>query len=107
MTKDILTQRDVLNKYEATIVELFQDFFRENKVQLYLFGSRAKGTANKASDIDIAVKCEKEISVQLSKIRETLHESHIPYKVEVVDFHKAGKALKQSINSEGILIWEN
>ena len=109
MSKDVITKTNegVLNQYKPKIVEIFKKFLDDQRVQLYMFGSRAKGTAHNASDIDVAVKGENITPVQLSEIRDALHESDIPYKVELINFKSANKAFKQSIDNEGILIWEN
>jgi predicted nucleotidyltransferase len=59
---------------------------RGHAVQVLLFGSRATGKAGRASDIDVAILPEEELPVGLlSRIRESLQESHVPFTVELVD----------------------
>jgi len=65
---------------------LFQ-FLDSQKDMAFIFGSRATGSSRKFSDIDIGVKCEKQIDLLLlSDIEEAFEESNIPYKIDVVDF---------------------
>ena len=61
----------------------------EEEYEAFVYGSRADGTAQRWSDIDVGVRGEKQISgLLLENMREELEKSDIPYKVEVVDFAK-------------------
>ncbi len=55
--------------------------------RLFLFGSRATGTARRFSDVDVGIEGPKPVSSTiLMNVQETLEESDIPFKVDVVDF---------------------
>ncbi|MBI5083413.1 MAG: nucleotidyltransferase domain-containing protein [Acidobacteria bacterium] len=74
---------------------------REAKV--YLFGSWAKGTATRASDIDIAVLGPAPLPGWLmSEIAERLEDSSILYRVDLVDLAKAPVAFRTKVQSEGV-----
>lgn len=73
----------------------------------YLFGSRATGTARSTSDFDVAVLAGEDISRELSVAREMLEESHIPYKVDVVDLRSASPAVRRAAQAQGVLLWKN
>jgi predicted nucleotidyltransferase len=61
----------------------------KEEYEVFVFGSRADGTAEKWSDIDVGIRGRKAASgLVLENMREELEESDIPYKVEVVDFAK-------------------
>jgi predicted nucleotidyltransferase len=72
-------------------------------VQVFLFGSRATGDAGRHSDIDIAVLPLGELPVAtLSRLRERLEESHIPYPVDVVNLANAESSLRRRVLAEGV-----
>lgn len=75
--------------------------------RIYLFGSWARGEQRRSSDIDIAVEHQGTITPsQFAAVRERLEESHIPYRVDVVDLTKAGDDLIKKVRAEGIL-WKD
>ena len=72
-------------------------------VQVLLFGSHATGKAGKSSDIDVAVLPGGELPVGLlSRIRESLQESHVPFSVELVDLSQTDEAFRERVLAEGI-----
>ena len=75
---------------------------------LYLFGSRARGTAWRRSDFDLAI-LPKEGYSQVERLRfaEALERSPaIIYTIDLVDLTEASMDLRQRINEEGVL-WKN
>lgn len=86
--------KDVIKKYNEV----------ENA---YVFGSRAKGTYKKGSDIDIAIK-GKNITVDtVAKIQEELEEeTTLPYFFDVVHYDTCStKELVEHIDRVGICIY--
>ena len=78
-------------------------FLGPQRASLFLFGSRARGEARRASDIDIAILPEAPlIPGTLARLREALEESDIPYRVEVIDLSTASKGFRRKVLSEGI-----
>ena len=72
--------------------------------EIYLFGSRVRGTHAKWSDIDIALKSEQKISkYAIGEAKSMLEASNIPYKVDIVDFNAVSDDMRESINDEGVL----
>ena len=70
--------------------------------QVYLFGSRANGTARERSDIDVAVWPLAELPVgTLALIREALEETTIPYTVDLVDLRDTDEAFRRRVVTEG------
>lgn len=68
-----------------------------------IFGSRAKGTARKGSDIDIALVGEKIDYKVISKISYILNQDlPIPYKIDLIDYNSLkNKGLKAEIDEYG------
>lgn len=60
------------------------------RARVFLYGSRARGTATKTSDIDVGIVPNQPLPPDLlSEVREALEESTILYPVEVVDLSRA------------------
>lgn len=75
--------------------------------KVYLFGSRARGTHGKASDIDLAVDAGHELSdVCIDEVKSVLGATNIRYKIDVVDFHGVSADMKASIKRDGKL-WKS
>ncbi len=71
--------------------------------RLKLFGSRARGDARRASDIDLALIAPQPIALaDMALLREALDESHIPFRVDLVDYASAPARLRAAIDREGI-----
>ncbi len=69
------------------------------------FGSRASGSVSVASDIDVAVLPRSPLPAGLlSRIREALEESHVPYRVDVVDLSSVEPAFRKRVLETGV-IW--
>lgn len=75
---------------EKTLKEIKKIIFRfldSKRYQVFVFGSRATGKAEKYSDYDIGIIGKKPVQWSvLAKIDDALEESDLPYKVDVVDF---------------------
>ena len=89
----------------AEVRRLVPDYLRPWRVRVWLFGSRARGDAVRGSDVDIAVLPEeRELPVDwLAGLREALEESHVPWRVDVVDLREADATLKKVVEREGVL----
>jgi predicted nucleotidyltransferase len=71
--------------------------------RIFLFGSRARGDARRASDIDIALEGSSPLPIELlSEIRDALEESEILPRVDVVDLMRASAELRRRVHQEGI-----
>jgi uncharacterized protein len=71
--------------------------------RLYLFGSRARGDAGRASDIDIAILPDTPLEPgTLARIRDALEESTIPYEVEVIDLSSVDEPFRRKVLAEAI-----
>ncbi|MFA6034651.1 MAG: nucleotidyltransferase domain-containing protein [Myxococcota bacterium] len=70
-----------------------------------IFGSRANGTATRASDIDLAVEAPALSGAEWSRLKEAIEEAPIIYEIDVVrvdDLQNA--ALREKIEREGVEI---
>jgi len=69
--------------------KFLKEFFKNDNVKVYLFGSRARGDFRKYSDIDIAVESDNDLRDKIIELKEILEESNLIYKVDIVDLKRA------------------
>ena len=74
--------------------------------EVRLFGSRATGTARRASDIDLAISAPDATADQWLELTEALEEAPIIYEFDVVRTERATHPrLKEKIAREGLTIY--
>jgi len=92
----------------ANLVQVRQiilQHLKDYSVQLYLFGSHARGTARSTSDIDVGILPKAPLPIGiLAELREALFESIIPVSVDLVDLSYTDEDFKQQILKEAI-VW--
>ena len=64
------------------------EYFKNKDVEIYLFGSRAKGKERRYSDIDIAVSSKEDLKYEIARLKEIIEESNLIYKVDLVELKK-------------------
>ncbi len=76
-----------------------------HNIKTCLFGSRATGSARKFSDIDIALDAGgKPVPTALMvNLAFLLEESHIPFRVDLVDMQGVSSLVRESVKKEGQL----
>ncbi len=74
--------------------------------KFYIFGSRAKGTNKKYSDIDIAIDLNgKKLDTSiLGKILIEFQDSTLPYEVDVVDLNSIDEKFRNLIKKDLVLL---
>jgi uncharacterized protein len=80
---------------------------RSKNVNLYIFGSRARGTQHPFSDIDILLVEPNDFRIsasELSKIKEALEESSLTVKVDLVKIQDLAKSYVDRVDAEKVLI---
>lgn len=73
--------------------------------RVWLFGSRARGDHRKFSDIDLLFELPNGDALRpslLSEIRESLEESTLPYKVDLVPLSELAEAYKAGVLKDRI-----
>lgn len=91
----------------AQIKMILTKALKDEACTIYLFGSRATGTATTTSDFDLAVLANSDISVKLSLAREMLEQSNIPFKVDLIELKRTSTAFSHRVQSEGVVLWKN
>lgn len=85
------------------IQRIVREILNDQPVELYLFGSWARGDVRQASDIDIAVLPTGPLDpAVLATLRSALEESNVPYRVDVVDLRRTSDDFRRRVLEEGI-----
>lgn len=88
-----------------SIEALTDTLIREPDIELaFLFGSRAKGTGNSNSDIDIAVRCHDELSAERKLAIMSSIGATFGLPVDLIDIRKAGEPLLGQILQGTMLV---
>ena len=67
---------------------------------VYIYGSRSRGDHQKFSDLDLMVEGSESLKNQLGSIKETLEESHFPYKVDLVHLNDFAEAYLENYQKD-------
>ncbi len=78
-----------------------KEYFETDEVDLFLFGSRARGDYNKFSDVDLGIYKKKDVDLKISLLREILEDSNLPFNVDIVVLNNNEK-FKDIVSKEGI-----
>lgn len=106
-----ITKKEIkaIIEYEELLLKKFPKRIRK----LMLFGSKARGDANRSSDIDILVVVRRNGKKVVRKIVELTHQPIAKYLVDISpivveeNFFKSWSPLLEHINKEAITIWTN
>jgi len=86
---------------QLLLSQVFHQFIPN--IPVYLFGSRATDAAKPMSDLDICLKADQSIPFELlAALENALMESPIPFKVDVVDWHRLTPTFQQHIKGHWI-----
>jgi predicted nucleotidyltransferase len=79
----------------------------ESMEEVILFGSRAKGSFRKNSDIDLAVKTSEELSFrEKRKLREKVDEAAGIYSVDLLFWDEISEEMREQVEREGVWVWK-
>ncbi|HJY64361.1 MAG TPA: hypothetical protein VJ455_09410 [Ignavibacteria bacterium] len=91
-------------KWLKMLKEVCLNYIDRDKYAVFLFGS-AVSDILRANDVDIGVLGRKELPQNIkSVIYNVVEESVIPFRIDIVDFHVAGKRFKK-IALSSIKVW--
>lgn len=89
------------------IRSILASFLQKNpKTKVYLFGSRANNKFKKYSDVDLLIESNsKDIQRDISKIKDALEESDLPYQFDIIHQSKVIPEYQKQINRQKVLFW--
>lgn len=87
------------------------DFIQNNAIKklwsldatVWVFGSRARGDHKEFSDLDLYIESKDDISKEIDQIEETLIESDLPIKVDIVLSSNFAESYRTSLDSDKVL----
>jgi len=72
---------------------------------VYIFGSRVTGKQKKFSDLDICLKSEEAIPIEvIASLKESFSNSDLPYMVDLIDYQTISPEFRKIIDTTGINI---
>jgi predicted nucleotidyltransferase len=94
-----------LSQTELVIVRAIPRTHLPPATQAWVFGSRATATAQRYSDLDLALEAEQPLSPDvLGDVAEALSESDLPCKVDVIDLRSVDPAFRAIIEPDMIAL---
>lgn len=103
MTEKIRLDEKYLNILKDLLLSVFS---KEDKVKVFVFGSRATGKEKKFSDLDLLFYSRKIVlDKKLSLLEERIENSDIPIKVDIVDWKNLVKEYAPQIKKQKIPFW--
>ena len=92
-------------KYLDMLKEIILSLIDNEKVMVFLFGSRISENHSSRADVDIGLLADDKLSTRLfHTIRNAIDESIIPWEVDIVDFTRVDPTFKEEALKD-ILIW--
>lgn len=77
-------------------------------LEVWAFGSRARGTAKPYSDLDLAVVAGAPLPLEiLANLADAFSASDLPWKVDVVDWATAGENFQRIIERDRVVLQES
>ena len=87
-------------KYYDLLKTSLLEFFSNNRVQIFIFGSSTKSDC--FGDIDIGIMGEID-DKKIRELRDFFEESNFPFFVDVVNFNKVDEPFKKNVLNNKIL----
>lgn len=95
------------NKYLLELKDLILSELKNEKVKVFIFGSRARRDNYIASDVDIGyIPSNNFDTKKIALLKEKIDNSNIPYKVEIVNFDHVSEDFKNEA-LKNIEIWKD
>jgi predicted nucleotidyltransferase len=83
---------------DALILRILAQHLADRRGTVYVFGSRAKGTARKYSDVDLLLELDPPAEAKLlGDLADAFEESSLPFTVDVVSFSELNLHYKDEI----------
>lgn len=85
------------------LLKLVVDPLKKLGAEVWLFGSRARGTHQKFSDVDILFRMNQNTSISgadLGLIKESIEESAFSYKVDIVNYEELAQSYIAGIEKD-------
>lgn len=93
--------------YIIKLKDMVLNILIDEKVKVFVFGSRARGDNQHTSDVDIGlIPYDKINRKKVVQLKEEIDDLNIPYKVEIVDFSQVSESFKKEAIKE-VVVWKD
>jgi predicted nucleotidyltransferase len=92
----------------AMLKQAFSGFL-PTETEVYVFGSRAKGTVTRASDVDLLLKNTRPLTLtERAQVKNAIDITHLLYRVDIVDYHTLNSDFRAAIEPDlRLLNWQD
>lgn len=98
-----MTRFGLTAQHEQVLTDILIAPLLKQGASIFVFGSRARGDYRKFSDLDILVEGVVPESL-LSRIRESLEESSLPFRVDIVSLHDLADSYRAGVLRDRVAI---
>lgn len=87
--------------------EIVRDILRKHvpEFEVWAFGSRAKWTAKKYSDLDLAIVSDHPVPLDvMAALADDFSESALPWKVDLVDWASTSEAFRNIVERDRVVV---
>lgn len=88
---------------ESRHLEMVKEIIKIYPYNFFVFGSRAKNTSHKFSDLDLCIMEEVPGNI-LSQMEEDFQESDLPFKVDLIQWQKISEDFRKAIGENLIAL---
>ena len=89
-------------KHLQILLDIFKNYCP--KAEIWAYGSRIKGEAHDASDLDLAVKDFNDKNKNVYELKELINNSNIPIIVDILDFNNIPESFQKVIEKYYVVI---
>jgi uncharacterized protein len=93
---------DITSQHKETLQSLLGRYLPG--VEVWAYGSRIKGTARPASDLDLAAFAAPDQALRVSELKEAFQESNLPFRVDLFVWDDVPEKFKQTIEAEHVVV---
>jgi predicted nucleotidyltransferase len=91
---------DLLPAHQALVCDILRAHLRP-PAQVWVFGSRVRGRAQKYSDLDIAIDAGARLTLaEMALLNDAFNDSDLPWKVDLVDWRAIEPAFARLIEAD-------
>ena len=96
-----------VNNHLIRLREFIVDYFKEDELEIFLFGSRAGENCDASSDIDIGIIPRGQFDkLRLAELDEEIEALNIPYKVDLVYFPEVSDSFRYHALKK-VVVWKS
>lgn len=90
---------EISEQERETILSILNRYIPD--AEAWVFGSRIKGTFKSYSDLDLLIIGKEKMSINsMGELREAFQESDLPFRVDLVDWHRISPEFRFLIEQE-------